>query len=56
MWRNYFVSLIIFFSLTTISQAQIPKTLSYQGVLTNESGDLFTGDQALTGGFKWQNQ
>ncbi len=40
--------LIIFFSLTAPGLAQIPKTLSYQGVLTNDSGEPLTGDRALT--------
>ena len=48
MWRNCLTALIVLFSLATLGQAQIPKTLSYQGVLTNDSGEPLTGDQTLT--------
>ena len=40
------VLLIIIFS--NILSAQIPQTMSYQGILTNSTGDLLTGSYTLT--------
>jgi len=41
-----FIVLVLF--LINISFAQIPKKLSYQGILTDDSGNPLTGNQTLT--------
>ncbi len=40
--KKSFVLLMIFFTLSGITQAQIPQTISYQGVLTDSNGELIT--------------
>ncbi len=42
--KKSFVLLMIFFTLSGITQAQIPQTISYQGVLTDSNGELITSN------------
>jgi hypothetical protein len=45
---RYMKTIIIFFAYSVIGFAQIPKTISYQGVLADESGNLLNGNKELT--------
>ena len=46
--KNRLQVLLFFLFLVSISFAQIPKKLNYQGILTDDSGNPLTGSQTLT--------
>ncbi len=39
MWRNLYFSMLLLLLCSSLSQAQIPQTMSYQGVLTDANGN-----------------